>query len=143
FCRDRASGVLRPKSVKKRRAVGPRQVCYDLQWLLAVLNWAAMASNGHGGVLLDRNTLKGLELPRAVNPRRVVLTEEQYQAMRNIASVVGSQFELALVLAHETGHRISAIRALRWSDVDLKEARVRWRAETDKIEFEHKTPLTE
>ena len=45
------------------------------------------------------------------------------------------QFQLALVLAHDTGHRIGAIRMLRWSDVDLKAARVRWRAENDKIGF--------
>ena len=31
---------------------------------------------------------------------------------------------------------------LRWSDVDLKTARVRWRAENDKIGFEHTTALT-
>jgi integrase len=52
-----------------------------------------------------------------------------------------SQFRLALVLAHDTGHRIGAIRMLRWSDIDLKAARVRWRAENDKIGFEHTTAL--
>jgi integrase len=31
---------------------------------------------------------------------------------------------------------------LRWSDVDLKAARIRWRAENDKIGFEHTTSLT-
>jgi integrase len=46
------------------------------------------------------------------------------------------------VLAHETGHRIGAIRQLRWSDSDLEKATVRWRAENDKIGFEHVTPLT-
>jgi integrase len=46
-----------------------------------------------------------------------------------------------LVLAHETGHRIGAIRQLRWSDVDLKEKRILWRAENDKIGMEHSPPL--
>ena len=53
-----------------------------------------------------------------------------------------AHFELALVLAHETGHRIGAIRQLRWSDVDLKEKRILWRAENDKIGMEHSPPLS-
>jgi integrase len=48
----------------------------------------------------------------------------------------------ALVLANETGHRIGAIRKLRWSDVDLKAKRVTWRAEDDKIGMEHSPPLS-
>ena len=49
---------------------------------------------------------------------------------------------LALILANETGHRLSAIRHLRWSDVDLDRGRVRWRAAHDKIGFEHVTPMS-
>src|SRR6185437_12254248 len=59
---------------------------------------------------------------------------------------VSWQFELALVLANETGHRISAVAHLRWSDIDLAHSgreRILWRAEHDKIGFEHETPLTE
>ena len=47
------------------------------------------------------------------------------------------------MLAHETGHRIGAVRLLRWSDIDLENGRIRWRAENDKIGYEHATPLTE
>lgn len=46
------------------------------------------------------------------------------------------------MLARETGHRIGAIRLLRWSDVDLASQRVTWRAESDKIRHEHRTPLS-
>lgn len=53
------------------------------------------------------------------------------------------QFDLALVLAHETGHRIGAIRQLRWSDIDFDGGTVRWRGKLDKIGMEHTTPLTE
>jgi integrase len=52
-------------------------------------------------------------------------------------------FTLALVLAHETGHRISSIRQLRWSDIDLDQGTILWRAETDKIRFEHEPSATE
>jgi len=47
-----------------------------------------------------------------------------------------------LVVAHETGHRIAAIRLLRWSDVDFEAQTIRWRAANDKIGFEHQTPAT-
>ncbi|MDB4876965.1 MAG: site-specific recombinase, phage integrase family [Gemmatimonadetes bacterium] len=63
-------------------------------------------------------------------------------ALRKIAPQVDPTFELLLVLAHETGHRIGAIRQLRWSDVDLKEKRITWRAENDKIGMEHTPPLS-
>lgn len=52
------------------------------------------------------------------------------------------RFEVALVLAHETGHRIRSIRRLRWSDLEAREGWVRWRDENDKIGWEHWTPLT-
>lgn len=53
-----------------------------------------------------------------------------------------SLFELAVVIAHETGHRIGAIRQLRWSDVDFPGEVVRWRGEHDKISTEHRTPIS-
>jgi integrase len=52
------------------------------------------------------------------------------------------RFEVALVLAHETGHRIRSIRRLRWSDVEARDGWIRWRQENDKVEWEHGTPLT-
>ena len=47
------------------------------------------------------------------------------------------------MLAHETGHRIGAIRKLRWSDIDYEGREVRWRAEHEKTGYEHRTPLTD
>ena len=46
-----------------------------------------------------------------------------------------------LVLAHETGHRIGAIRQLRWSDIRWSAGVIRWRGGQDKSRFEHETPL--
>ncbi len=82
-------------------------------------------------------------MPHERSPVRSILTEAQYQALRNAAAPVDWRLELALVLANETGHRISAIRKLRWSDVNLDTGEVRWRAEHDKIGFEHMTPISE
>ncbi len=94
---------------------------------------------------MDRNPLHGKQfvLPREKNPRRVVIDEAQYAAILGVADEVGWQFHVALVLAHETGHRIGAIRKLRWSDVDLQDAKIRWRAENEKTGYEHVTPLSD
>ena len=52
------------------------------------------------------------------------------------------RFRVALVIAHETGHRIGAIRQLRWSDIDMERRTIRWRAEHEKTGHEHRTPVT-
>jgi integrase len=53
------------------------------------------------------------------------------------------RFEVALVFAHETGHRIGSIRKLHWSDVEEEGAWIRWGEESDKVSWKHRTPLTE
>ena len=76
------------------------------------------------------------------NPTRVVLSDEEYRALLQVSRRVDWRFHVALVLAHETGHRIGAIRQLRWSDIDFEEKVVLWRAEHEKTGFEHRTPVT-
>ncbi len=71
-----------------------------------------------------------------------MLSDEHYQALLKASGEVDPPFELALILAHETGHRIGSIRLLRWSDVDWEKNSIRWRGENDKIGFEQVTPLT-
>ena len=116
FLRERRAGTVGPSG----KPVGDRMIEWDLTFLMAVLNWAARSKDEHGRPLLERNPLKGLRKPREKNPARVVLTEEEYQALLRVSQQVGWRFRVALVLAHETGHRIGAIRNLRWSDVDIE-----------------------
>ena len=52
--------------------------------------------------------------------------------MLGVSRQVDWRFHVALVLAHETGHRIGAIRNLRWADIDFEGREVRWRAEHEK-----------
>jgi integrase len=143
FIADRRVGRIAPAQVRKKRSVRSRVIAYDLKWLLSVLNWATTAGDGRGGRLLDRNPLAGLPVPNDGTPQRALLSDEQYDAMGAAAANVSPRLALALVIAYETGHRINSVRQLRWSDVDLERALVRWRAENDKIGFEHETPLTE
>ena len=108
-----------------------------------MLNWAARSRDERGELLLDRNPLKGLRKPREKNPNRVVLTEDEYQALLGVSRQVGWRFHFALVLAHENGHRIGAIRQLRWSDIDIEGREIRWRAKHEKTGYEHITPVTD
>jgi len=118
------------------RPLGERVIGYDLQFLCAALNWAVAAG------WLERSPVKGFPRPRETAPRRPVLRHEAYEMLSQVAPAVSPLFMLALVLAHETGHRIGAISALRWTDVDLERGVIRWRGATDKIGFEHETILT-
>ena len=93
-------------------------------------------------MLLESNPLRGLKMPMEKNPTRVVLSETEYQALLKVSQEVDWRFHLALVLAHETGHRIGAIRKLRWSDIDLARETIRWRSEHEKTGYEHRTPVT-
>ena len=139
FIQARRAGRAGPSG----RPVGNRTVEYDLKFLVAVFNWATRSKDERGHLLLNRSPLKGLKMPTEKNPARVVLTEDEYRALLKVSRQVGWRFHVALVLAHETGHRIGAIRHLRWSDVDLEGREVRWRAEHEKTGYEHRTPLTD
>ena len=155
FGRDRDAATLSQRDwdrfIGARRAgrigisgkpVSDRTIEYDLALLMAVLNWAARSKDERGRPMLERNPLKGLRKPREKNPTRVVLTEEEYEALLEVSREVDWRFRTALVLAHETGHRIGAIRKLKWSDIDFEGEAVRWRAKHEKTGYEHTTPVT-
>ena len=139
FIRERRAGRIGPSG----KPVSDRTVEYDLKFLIAVLNWAAKSRDERGRLLLDRNPLRGLRTPTEKNPNRVVLTEEEYRALLEVSRKVDWRFHLALVLAHETGHRIGAIRQLRSADIDFEGGTIVWRAEHDKSGYEHATPVTD
>ena len=138
FIRARRAGKIGPSG----RPVSDRTIQYDLKFLIAVFNWATKSKDEQGRPLLGSNSLRGLKMPTEKNPTRVVLAEEEYRALLRVSWEVGWRFHVALVLAHETGHRIGAIRSLRWSDIDLEGGVVRWRAEHEKTGYEHRTPMT-
>jgi len=102
--------------------VGNRQIEYDLRFLWAVLNWATKAGDDDGQILLSRHPwrdcVRSRHGPKEKNPERPAPTSGQYLELLEVAPGVDWRFYVALVLAHETGHRIGSIRRLRWSDVD-------------------------
>ena len=155
FGKDRKPGTLSRRDwdrfirARRRGGIGPsgkpvsdRTVERDLRFLLAILNWAARSRDRDGRLLLRSNPLKGLRVPREKNPNRVLLTQAEYEALVKVSAEMDWRFRVALVLAHETGHRIGAIRKLTWSDIDVSAGVIRWRAEHDKTGNEHRTPVT-
>ena len=59
-----------------------------------------------------------------------------------VAVDIDWRFGVALVLAHETGHRIGAIRQLSWDDVDLEVREITWPESTEKNGYAHTTAIT-
>ncbi len=155
FGRDRRPGTLSQRDwdrfIRARRAgrvglsgapVSNRTIAYDLKLLVAVFNWASKSRDEQGRLLLEASPLRGLKAPTEKNPTRVILSEDEYQALLRVSRDVDWRFHVALVLAHETGHRIGAIRQLRWDDIDFDGGVIRWRAEHEKTGYEHQTPVT-
>ena len=138
FIRARRAG----KAGRSRRTVADRTIQQDLKLLLAILNWAAKSRDEEGRLLLESNPLRGLKTPAEKNPTRVLLTDPEYQALLQASEAMDWRFCVALVIAHETGHRIGAIRQLRWSDINMENKTIRWRAEHEKTGYEHRTPMT-
>ena len=138
FIRERRAGRIGPSG----RPVSDRTVERDLRFLRAVLNWAGRSRDEEGRLLLEANPLRGLKPPREKNPTRVLLTATEYEALLEVSKEMDWRFRVALVLAHETGHRIGAIRQLRWADIDFGAGVIRWRGEHEKTGYEHRTPAT-
>ena len=138
FIRGRRAG----RAGRGGRPAGDRTIQQDLKFLIAVFNWAAKSRDEEGRLLLESNPLSGLKVPKEKNPTRVVLTQAEYEALLKVSLAVDWRFHVALVVAHETGHRIGAVRQLRWSDIELEAGVIRWRREHDKTGYEHRTPVT-
>ena len=119
FVHERRHGRIGPDP-DRLRPVGSRQIQYDLLLLRAVLNWAV------GARLLEANPLAGFPLPRERNPHRPRIDHETYEKLLAVADQVDPRFKLALVLAHETGHRQQAVCHLRWADINFDRAEVEW-----------------
>ena len=139
FIRERRAGRVGPSG----KPVSNGMIECDLRFLVAILNWAARSRDEQGRLLLAANPLKGLKIPVEKNPVRVVLSDEEYRSLLKVSRRVDWRFHVALVLAHETGHRIGAIRKLQWNDIDIEGRTIRWRAEHEKTGYEHRTPMTD
>lgn len=140
----REKGDQRPGGAQGR-PLRNRVIIQDLKFMRAVLNWAMQAGGTIGGCGLDRNPLQGFPFPKDSGVRRPVILAEAYEKMTRVAPEVSPVCALLLLVVHETGHRIGAVRQLRWSDLnlDVTGANIHWRAETDKLKLDRNTPLSD
>ena len=138
FIRARRAGRVGPSG----RPVSDRTIEYDLKFLLAVLNWAARSRDEEGRLLLESNPLRGLKTPSRRTRPGCFSPMRSTRPCSRVSLQMDWRFRVALVIAHETGHRIGAIRQLRWSDIDMERRTIRWRAEHEKTGHEHQTPVT-
>lgn len=136
----KARGDLRPGRGGSPRSqpIRPRSWRADLGFLKAVLRWGRTRGlvQSEPGILHFRDRTKA-------EVRRPIITDAELSRLLDAARQVGGGCFCMVVLAHETGHRVGAIRQLRWSDVDFASGTIRWRPENDKIGNDHTTPLSE
>lgn len=167
FKRDRERGALGPRGQRvapeDQRPVGKRVIQADCDWLHQVYAWA-MANPRPSAPYVSVNPLdnrKAFTRPTQVDAtiQRPVTTWERYLATREVAPQVMMErrmngtretvpsYLLELVdLAWWTGHRIGAIRQLRYSDLRLDEGdhgAIAWPEMTDKTGKPHNVPLSE
>jgi integrase len=143
YVRARREGNRTLVGVRPGVSVNNRTIEADLVALLTALNWAAKERDRNGHRLIQENPLFGVGLPREQNPRRPVMTHDCYQALVQVAEQIDPMLRVVLVVAEGTGRRVSAIRMLRWDDVDLPEGKIRWRAENDKKGYEMVVPISD
>jgi integrase len=135
----------------KGTPVRDRTIEADLRYLSTVLRWATLWQDREGRYLLRENPVRGYPIPREKNPRRPVQTPERHEALLEVAERVTieeirnrkrvrvrSYLPELLVLANETGRRLSAILGLTYGDLHSERTRhaphgaITWRAGLDK-----------
>lgn len=151
FIDDRRSGAIdsRGRQVDdpaKRRPVRDTAIAGDLLWLRQLAGWAARRrDHDTGEPIMSFNPFLSDEypIPREKNARHPVVTTARFQ---QLCAVADPLLRLVIEVCWFTGHRISAILALRIEDLRLGEPRtssITWPAETDKMGQGHVVPIAE
>ena len=144
FIKARRTGVLvADGDFNKHRQAKPATINNDLRTIRAMLQWATTLRDAEGRPPLADNPFAGFPLVPDPAPARPRLPATEWAAILRVAPRVHPAMPLALVLVRETGHRIGAVRQLRWADFDLTAATVTWRWTADKIKYQHTTPLSD
>ena len=146
-------------------APGPETVRNNIEGLSIAFNYWACVFRVGGRPLLAFNPVRGLRLPREENPARPLATEERYRRLLAVSDEADPMGRLRclLVLAWETGRRISSLIHLRASDLlftrdqvrralaeegqdeawaDHWPQAIRWRAKSDKQGYLSFSPVT-
>lgn len=143
FTAARRKGDPHLVGVTPNRSVRDRSVEADLVALHTLLNWGANERDRSGRRLILENPIHGVPIPREKNPIRPLVMHDEYLKLLAVTHRVHPLLRLALIVAEGTGRRRSAIRLLRWPDVDLEAGTVHWRAENDKKGLASVVPVSD
>ncbi len=137
FIADRREGRINAHGLRvSGPSVGERVIEGELRWLRMACRIAVRDK------LLQGDPTFGLPIPTNTKPNRPVYTASEFKALLAVAAKLHRYFRPLLILANETGRRFSAIAALKWSDVDLDQNTITWRADSDKLGEDWITPLS-
>jgi integrase len=142
YVHARQAGTL----VVDGKALAPvraRAIEEELTVLRTVLRWATRKRTETGARLLAEMPVLVWNIPSEANPRRPMLSADEFTQMRAKAWEIDPRLWVALVVCHETGRRLNSVRQLRWSDVDLTGHTFTWRPETEKNGIGSTTPMTD
>jgi hypothetical protein len=147
--RQRETGAIdakgSPVPSAKRQQVGARTVAITLKTLRQLCRWGSTCRRNDGSFLLAHDPTRGQKVPSERNPTREWLDDEEFEAMVAAADTVHPFVHSLLVIAGESGRRIGAIVALRYSDW-MPEAgsygALVWRADSDKLGQTWTAPVT-
>lgn len=147
FCRERRAGRVEAPHAKKpdewvklRANPSDTTIGADIIFLNSVLNFGTKTRLADGTKLLRENPVTGYERPRTKNPKQPVATYDRYLAVRAKADDVDPQrrFGAFMDCIEGLGWRVSAVCALRGTDIDRKQdddapfGRLHRRGDTDK-----------
>lgn len=96
----------------------------DVGALKIALNWATEHRRADGRTLLDKSPLTKVRVQKD-KPARPWCTPERYEELRAVADQLPPGFACLLSVAWATGHRISAVLALKWQDVSFATSKAR------------------
>lgn len=113
------------------RAVRTRSVEADLKFLKFAIDWAC-GSTDPQIPLVHKNIFSEFHIPEEANPRRPFITDEDVDALMEVADLIHPLFKLLLVLCGWTGRRLSSVLGLTWADIQFQRRKIKWRAELDK-----------
>lgn len=122
FVRERRAGTIKAPPYQLTANPSDGTIGSDVIFLQAALNHATRVVRSNGARLLLLNPIRGFQPPRSKNPRRPVASYDRFLAVMQHAEAVDPQrlFGAFMLFVEGLGWRVSAICALRSSDVDVK-----------------------
>lgn len=130
---DRYLAARLTEKTRRKAAPAPATLDKEVELLKRMANYAVKCGK------LPTNPLTGVKLMRKPNVRQVVIDEEQFSKLLQVAE---PELRPILVTAFDTGMRLREVLDLTWSKVNLRERTIRLEAVDTKTEQPRVVVLT-